>query len=618
MRARQPQYLRNLAALFFILAIVGSLSSLGYAASVTLTWQDNSINEDGFKIERAANAGTYAEIASVAPNTQSYTDSGVVAGTSYCFRIRSFNTSGASSPSNESCVTIPLTTFTLNLTKSGTGSGSVTSAPAGISCGTDCSEVYSSGTVVSLMATAGLGSTFAGWSGDSDCVDGIVTMTANKSCIATFNASVVSSYTLNIAVTSVVSADGNGSGSVTSNPVGINCGSDCSEQYSSGTVVSLTPVPASGSIFAGWSGDSDCFDGVVTMSANRSCTAAFKLDTVSLSVLRSGNGTVTSNPSGINCGTACTKNYAKNTKVTLAAQSSAGNLFAGWSGGGCQGLTNCTVTLANSTSVSATFIGQKHSSIGIFRPATAEWFLDMNGNGIWDGCDLDLCLGPFGSPGDLPVTGDWTGTGISNIGVFRPSTGEWFLDINGNGKWGDCSVVLCLSSVPSRNALPVSGDWSGSGLDRIGELVSGRSPTWYLDANGDGIANCNSDRCFKFLGSNGDLAVAGDWNGTGKSKVGIFRPSTGAWYLDLNGDGQWKNCTFEICVKAFGTAGDQAVAGDWAGNGTAKIGIYRPSTGEWFLDVNGNGKWDGLAIDGYTRFLDKDRHEGDLPIVGIW
>ena len=151
MRARQPQYLRNLAALFFILAIVGSLSSLGYAASVTLTWQDNSINEDGFKIERAANAGTYAEIASVAPNTQSYTDSGVVAGTSYCFRIRSFNTSGASSPSNESCVTIPLTTFTLNLTKSGTGSGSVTSAPAGISCGTDCSEVYSSGTVVSLM-----------------------------------------------------------------------------------------------------------------------------------------------------------------------------------------------------------------------------------------------------------------------------------------------------------------------------------------------------------------------------------------------------------------------------------------------------------------------------------
>ena len=352
------------------------------------------------------------------------------------------------------------------------------------------------------------------------------------------------------------------------------------------------------------------------MNANKSCSASFKLDTATLNVLRSGNGTVTSNPSGINCGTACSKNYAKGTNVTLSAKASSGSLFAGWTGGGCQGLTDCTVSLANSTSVNATFLGQGRSAIGIFRPATGEWFLDMNGNGIWDGCNVDLCSGPFGSPDDLPVTGNWTGTGISNIGVFRPSTGEWFLDLNGNGKWDGCTIDLCLRSVSSPNALPVIGDWNGSGLDRIGELIFGRTPTWYLDTSGDGIANCNSDLCLKFLTNDGDLAVAGDWNATGKAKIGIFRPSTGAWYLDLNGDGQWKNCNFELCVKSFGFAGDRPIAGDWTGNGTAKIGIYRPSTGEWFLDLNGNGKWDGSPNDGYSQFL--NRQDGDLPVVGIW
>ncbi|MFN3480867.1 MAG: SBBP repeat-containing protein, partial [Thermodesulfovibrionales bacterium] len=81
-------------------------------------------------------------------------------------------------------------TYTLTVTKTGTGSGTVTSSPAGINCGTDCSEPYASGTVVTLTATPNAGSTFAGWSGD--CTDignnqAQVTMDADKSCTATFN-----------------------------------------------------------------------------------------------------------------------------------------------------------------------------------------------------------------------------------------------------------------------------------------------------------------------------------------------------------------------------------------------------------------------------------------------
>ena len=158
--------------------------------------------------------------------------------------------------------------LTLTVTKAGTGSGTVTSNPAGINCGADCSESYNNGTVVTLTATAAAGSTFAGWSGDADCIDGSVTMTASKTCTATFN---------KLRYTLTVTKAGTGSGALTSSPAGVNCGTDCSDSYNSGAVVTLTAAPAAGSTFAGWSGDVDCVDGVVNMTVSKTCTATFTL-----------------------------------------------------------------------------------------------------------------------------------------------------------------------------------------------------------------------------------------------------------------------------------------------------------------------------------------------------
>ena len=81
-------------------------------------------------------------------------------------------------------------TFALTVGKAGTGSGTVTSSPAGISCGSDCSESYASGTSVTLTASAVGGSTFAGWSGAcSGTGTCTVSMTAARSVTATFNTS---------------------------------------------------------------------------------------------------------------------------------------------------------------------------------------------------------------------------------------------------------------------------------------------------------------------------------------------------------------------------------------------------------------------------------------------
>lgn len=162
--------------------------------------------------------------------------------------------------------------FTVDLTIDGSGTGSVTSSGGGIDCPGDCSEVYSANSAVTLTASAGANSVFTGWSGDdADCDDGELSVNAHLSCTATFD---LETRTL------TVSTNGDGSGSVTSSPSGINCPGDCSEGYEHGQVVDLTATPDSGDQFAGWSGDADCSDGQVTMTADLSCAATFQVPTI--------------------------------------------------------------------------------------------------------------------------------------------------------------------------------------------------------------------------------------------------------------------------------------------------------------------------------------------------
>src|SRR5262249_47548669 len=111
---------------------------------LTLTWVDNSTNESGFKIERKQGTnGTYAQIATLWINTTSYVDTAVTSGSTYCYHVNAYNSAGGSSFSNESCGVVPAVPtgggVTLTVATSGTGSGTVSSNPAGINCGTSCS-----------------------------------------------------------------------------------------------------------------------------------------------------------------------------------------------------------------------------------------------------------------------------------------------------------------------------------------------------------------------------------------------------------------------------------------------------------------------------------------------
>ena len=151
----------------------------------------------------------------------------------------------------------------------------------------------------------------------------------------------------------------NGSGTVTSSPEGINCGTDCSHNYTYDTGVTLTAVAAPGAAFTGWSGicsgTSTC---VVTMNQIRSVTANFTTLQYALTVNKtgSGTGTVTStNVTGITCGADCTENYNYNTSVTLSASSDAGSTFTAWSGA-CTGSGSCVVNMTTARAVTANFV----------------------------------------------------------------------------------------------------------------------------------------------------------------------------------------------------------------------------------------------------------------------
>src|SRR5438094_625219 len=250
----------------------------------------------------------------------------------------------------------PVTRSTLSVVREGTGSGAVASSPAGISCGATCSAAYDNGTVVTLTATPANGSTFEGWTGGGCTGTGTctLTLTANTTVFARFGvSSSVTRFTLS------VTREGSSSGTVTSSPAGIACGTACATTYDSGTAVTLTATPASYATFDGWTGGGCSGTGpcTLTLTADTTVTARFNVRRVTLSVSRqgTGGGTVTSSPAGIDCGTACAATYDSGSVVTLTATPAANATFDGWTGGGCAGTGPCTLTLTADTTVTARF-----------------------------------------------------------------------------------------------------------------------------------------------------------------------------------------------------------------------------------------------------------------------
>jgi hypothetical protein len=108
----------------------------------------------------------------------------------------------------------------------------------------------------------------------------------------------------------------------------------------------------------------------VLIDGNKTCTATFTLNTYTLTINKTGLGTVTSNPDGINCGSDCSESYNFGDEVTLTAIPANGNIFIGWSNEGCTGKGECAVIMNDNKEISVVF--QKKFPWTMFLPATTR------------------------------------------------------------------------------------------------------------------------------------------------------------------------------------------------------------------------------------------------------
>ena len=263
-----------------------------------------------------------------------------------------------------------ISTYSVSVTKAGAGSGTVTSSPSGIDCGSACSASFNSGISVTLNAVPAAGSTFAGWS--NGCIGtGACIVSAAGSRTATFNlipfdyslsapgitVTQGSSATQTVTVTKTTDAAGQlVTVAIGALPLGVSLISpnsqSCNPNAGSCTVsftYSADTSALTGPYSTGVTGTSA---GLANKIASFTLTVS-PLPTYTLNVVKSpaAGGTVTG--SNINCGTACSASYPQGTVVALTAAPAAGYTFGSWSGA-CTGAT-CSVTMNSSQTVTANF-----------------------------------------------------------------------------------------------------------------------------------------------------------------------------------------------------------------------------------------------------------------------
>jgi hypothetical protein len=219
--------------------------------------------------------------------------------------------------------------------------------------------------------------------------------------------------------------------------------------------------------------------------------------------------------------------------------------------------------------------GDCKTDVAVYRPSTGAWYIRGQASVY------------YGAAGDIPVPGDYNGDGTTEIAVFRPSTGAWYIR-------GQASVYYGASG-----DLPVPRDYNGDGTTDIA-VFRPATGAWYI--RGQSSA---------YYGSSTDIPVPGDYDGDGDSDIAVFRPSTGAWYIrgqasvyygsstdipipgDYNGDGTTDIAVFRPSTGAwyirgqssvfYGSTNDIPVPGDYFGHGMTDIAVFRPSTGAWYF-----------------------------------
>ncbi len=377
---------------------------------------------------------------------------------------------------------------TLTATTTGEGTGTITSDPPGIACGSggmSCDSHFSDGSTIVLTAAPDAPtSSFEGWGGacasagtSSTCT---VTLSEDMEVSAGFG---ISRYPL-----SVSASGGTGDGVISDAAENIYCDSAnaessvCTYLFPIGTPEILTAIPADGSSFVTWSTgpcagetSTSCSFVINPSTTASTVTGVFNTNPVpgdsSLSVTIAGNGSVSSDPPGIDAcdsGT-CADNFVTGSTVTLTATPSGTSLFAGWSGDVCDGVTStlCSFAIATTTSVTATFTPPPSEPVADIAVEKDADVATAAAGGMVHYHIVVTNLGPDAA-GDVIAT-DTLPAGVSFIGVttsvgaYQSSTGAWTIgDLAASATaYLDMEVMVDPASEPSTtivNTVSASSD----------------------------------------------------------------------------------------------------------------------------------------------------------------
>ena len=223
------------------------------------------------------------------------------------------------------------------------------------------------------------------------------------------------------------------------------------------------------------------------------------------------------------------------------------------------------------------YSGNGQGELAVYRPSTGQWFINGNPTPI-----------DFGGVGgvDIPVPGNYDAGRPTEFALYRSTTSEWFvMGANGVGR------SLGVFGSPGYD-IPVPGNYHGTGLTEPG-LYRPSTGQWFAMGS-DGVGHLLTN-----LGEPGvDIPVPGNYDGVGYTEAAVYRPTTGQWFVNgPNGGHQ---------VAQLGVPGlDIPVPGNYDGTGKTEPAVYRPSTGEWFI----------LGADGTVRTLVFGGAHLDVPLA---
>ena len=202
----------------------------------------------------------------------------------------------------------------------------------------------------------------------------------------------------------------------------------------------------------------------------------------------------------------------------------------------------------------ADFDGDGKTDLSVFRPGDGNWYVSKSNGGF--------LFQNWGIATDILTPGDYDNDGKADLAVFRPSTGNWFV-------FRSLDSTVGIVNWGTNGDMPVAGDYDNDGKTDVA-VFRPSTGNWFVVRSSDGQFDIFN------WGVATDIAVPGDYDGDGRTDKAIFRPSTGQWFVFRSSDSQ-------VQVVNWGVATDRLVPADYDGDNHDDMAVFRPSTGDWFI-----------------------------------